>query len=98
MSQIILQPDGDGKTYFAIFSRTVDDFTGVSMDEDEVVRHFASKAYEVERARVLKIIKQLRNGEKPYHQVTLTWDEANELACKAHPEHYGYLQKRIDAE
>lgn len=98
MPQIILQPDGDGKTYFAIFSRTVDDFTGVSMDEDEIVRHFASKAYEKARKETVEIIKQLRNGEKPYLQGTLTWDEANELACKAHPEHYGYQQKRIDAE
>lgn len=89
MSQIIKQPNtpGDVERY-AIWSSMVGDFTHLSMTEDEIVRHFASEAYELAREKALKIIEQLCKGEKPYHQFTLTWGQANERAYNAHHDAY----------
>lgn len=83
MPQIIRQPEQGPEDHFAIWSSTVDNFTHLSMTEEEVVRHFASLAYEEARAKTVKIIEQLRKGDKPYRGATLSWGEANEKAYKA---------------
>jgi hypothetical protein len=88
MPQIIIQGDGSPEEHFAIWSASVQDFTYLSLTEDELVRHFASLAYETERAKVLKTIDELRKGGKPYRGAQLTWGEANKRAYEAHPNEY----------
>lgn len=79
--QIIKQPNGD---CFAIWSSVVDDFTHLSLTEDEIIRHYASRAYEQARAGAVKTIQMLLNGEKPYYQSTLPWEEANKRRLEVH--------------
>jgi len=97
MAQIIEQPSTPGDVQrYAIWSGIEDDFTHLSLTEDEVIRYFASKAYEDARARAIEIMEKLRKGERPYLQFTLTWGQANERHHRSHPDAYEFEQHLED--
>jgi len=91
--QIIRIPDGQGDYKWALWSTGVDDFVGYFVDDAELIRYHCARAYEAERESVIKIIQALEADEKPYHQFTLTWDEASQRAYECHPEQYEVMHK-----
>ena len=78
--QIIEQPNG----LFAEFSSVVDDF--VSLDntvEELIAERIEHEAKEIRR-RISSIVAELEAGGKPYHQFTMTFDEAVEHIKELH--------------
>lgn len=72
MGQIIKQPDGR----YAIWSSVTDDFDLTDMTPEEIVETWLADQRERLTASVSKIITALENGERPYCQFTMTWNEA----------------------
>lgn len=74
--QIIRQPDGK----FAVFSSIVNHFVTTDATREEITEKLAKQAADDRRAEVDQIFCKLAAGEKPYHQFTMTWDEACQMA------------------
>jgi hypothetical protein len=74
--QIIRQPDGR----LAVFSSVVDAFVVIDATPDELIDYRAEEAAIKARERARTEIDRVLSGEpKPYHQFTLTWDEAVQM-------------------
>jgi len=73
--QIIKQPDGK----YSVWSTVVDDFIITDATEQKLEDDFAQEAETEERNRVKRTIAQIKNGEKPYHQFTKTWDDCQRI-------------------
>jgi len=69
--QIIKQPDG----LYCIFSSIVDNVIMYDMKPQDIKDYYLSKEKEDIDARVDKVIKELEEGGKPYHQFTMDFDE-----------------------
>lgn len=96
--QIIQIPKETNSAYeWALWSTVQDDFVDFFADDDEITRYLSALAYEAERTRTMEILQTLKEGGKPYHQFTLTWGEANELAYENHPDQYDVERKAKDA-
>ena len=78
--QIIKQPDGK----YAVWSSNVDYFVFVNASPADIIEYFVEKQREDITATVTKNVAALENGEKPYHQFTMTWDEAIETIRHVH--------------
>lgn len=77
--QIIKQPDGR----LAVFSSVVDAFVVVDATPEELVEWRAEEAAEAARKRTRTEIEKVLSGEpRPYHQFTLTWEEAEQMDRK----------------
>lgn len=78
--QIIKQPDGK----YALFSSVVDGFTMIDATREELAGYFGDKS----RAELEKSVAQkcnaLDNGERPYAQFTMTYEEALAEHVKNH--------------
>lgn len=81
-NQIIQQPDGK----FAVWSTVVDDFTLLDAKPSEIIEYFLEAEREVLTPRVQDICYRLslQNGSKPYHQFTMSWEEACALRDRIH--------------
>lgn len=79
-NQIIRQPNGK----YAIFSSVVDDFTWTDCTLADLQMIYGSRAYENARKHVDEVIEKLENGEKPYHQFTMTYEEAQKTIAFRH--------------
>ena len=73
-SQIIRQPDGR----LAIFSTVSESLVAVDLDDEQVVAWFIGEAVERAEHDARRMINRVRDPEnrRPYHQFTLTYDEA----------------------
>ncbi len=72
--QIIKQPNGK----FCIFSSFSDDFILTDATEKEIYAFFDRRARERVRIDVYDIMRSIELGNKPYHQFTMTYEEALE--------------------
>lgn len=79
--QIIRQPDGR----FAIFSSIVDGFLLTDATEEEILRWRADEAGCAARERTMAELERVKFQDKPYHQFTLTWDEAYAIDLRNYP-------------
>lgn len=74
--QIIRQPDGR----LAVFSSVVDAFVVVDATPEELIDYRAEVAALKARERTRAEIDRVLSGQpRPYHQFTLTWEEASRL-------------------
>jgi hypothetical protein len=76
--QIIQQPDGK----LCVWSTIVDALVVVDATPDELIEMYALKAAQEARERTRRIIDLVQSGQatKAYHQFTMTYDEAIEIA------------------
>lgn len=72
--QVILQPD----RRFAIVDSTSDTIVMWDMEQTEVWLFFIADATERALHHAQNITNGLRRNRKPYHQFTLTWEQALE--------------------
>lgn len=72
--QILQSPDDK----FCIWSTVVDDLIMYDMNEEEVISEYKKKFDEEGEKRAKEVISKLKNGEKPYGILTLTFQEAME--------------------
>jgi hypothetical protein len=70
--QIIRQPDGR----YAVFESVTDTFIVVDATPEEVVEWRAEEAAEAARERTRAELARVQGSEQPYHQFTLSWEEA----------------------
>ena len=70
--QIIKQPDGK----FSIWSTVSDDFLYIDCDVEDIIRFMARAEKKRITEEVNDIVKQLNEGGKPYHQFTITYEDA----------------------
>jgi hypothetical protein len=74
--QIIRQPDGR----LAVFSSVVEAFVVVDATPEEIIEYRAEEAARKARERTQAEIDRVLSGQpRPYHQFTLTWEEAARL-------------------
>lgn len=78
--QVIKQPDGK----YAIFSSIVDNFIAVNATKEEVFDFFIEESIEDIKRTIGDKIKILEEGGKPYHQFTMTFDEALDTIQNQH--------------
>ncbi|MFD3902986.1 hypothetical protein HXS80_20570 [Streptomyces sp. CB04723] len=72
--QIIRQPDGR----LAVFDSVVDAFVFVDGTPDEIVEWRAEEAADRAREDTRAELDRVATRDEPYHQFTLTWEEAAE--------------------
>ena len=78
--QIIEQPDGK----YAIWSTIVDDFIYTDLTPKQIIK-IQRKIIEKDiEKKLMDIITKLKKGEKPYHQFTMTYEEAIEKRNEVH--------------
>ena len=70
--QIIQQPN----RLYAVWNSIADDLTLLDHTPEDIIQTWTERDDELNREKVLKIVEQLKRGEKPYYQFTRTWDEA----------------------
>lgn len=80
--QIIKQPNGK----YAIFSSIVDDFILIDADPRDIVDEWVGKYKLDTEKKVTEIIAALEEGDKPYYQFTMSFDEAVKMIKKVHGE------------
>lgn len=78
--QIIKQPDG----LYAVWSTVVDGFVMIDATPQNIIDEFVAEQELEIGASVMRTVDALRRGEKPYHQFTMTFDEALELYKHIH--------------
>ncbi|MET9555102.1 hypothetical protein [Streptomyces sp. NPDC006645] len=78
--QIIRQPDGR----LAVFDSVTDSFIVVDATREEVVEWRAEEAAEAARDRTEAELARVLDSDRPYHQFTLTWEEASERHKRNH--------------
>lgn len=81
--QIIQQPDG----LFAVWSTNSDAIFLYDATEADILTYFLQRDVRDSIAATMQILDELRAGEKPYYQFTMTWEEA----VKRHEERHGPL-------
>jgi hypothetical protein len=72
--QIIEQPDGK----YMVYNSVTESVEVTGLTEEELVQNYLKIEEDKIRAGVRKIIGKLEEGEKPYYQFTLTYEEALE--------------------
>ncbi len=70
--QIIKQPNG----LYAIYSTISNQFIFFNASPEDIVNEWVNQYRAEAYQAVDKIVKQLENGEKPYNQFTMSFDEA----------------------
>lgn len=70
--QIIKQPDGK----YALWSTITNDFIFVDANRENIEEFWVNEAKEKYHEQVNKICDDLDAGRKPYHQFTMTYQEA----------------------
>lgn len=78
--QIILQPNGK----FSVFSSIVDNFIYTDMTSADIISAYCEEECNKIENDVTDITNRLINGEKPYYQFTLSFEEATKLINKIH--------------
>ncbi len=85
--QIIIQPDGK----LSLFSREENRFLVMLADENDIYEYLAKEEQKrlderliLLKDNVKKVVKELRKGEKPFINLTLTFKEALERIEKTH--------------
>ena len=78
--QIIKQSDG----LYCIFSTIVDNLTEINCTKEEVLEEFQFRYGVYGKEKAEKIINQLENGEKPYFQFTMSFQEMLETVERIH--------------
>jgi len=71
--QIIKQPDGK----FSVYSSFVDAFILTDLTRTEVVEALAVEAANESRRNTKNILDIIEAGKAPYHQFTMTYEQAN---------------------
>lgn len=72
--QIIKQPDGK----YCIYSTQSDNFVVMDSDKQGLIDYFLLNDKNTWRKYVNEIIEKLETGEKPYHQFTMSYEDAVE--------------------
>lgn len=78
--QIIKQPNGK----YALFSSVVDDFVLIDADPQDIIDEWVGKYKLDMEKKVAEIVAALEKGEKPYHQFTMSFDEAVKTIKQRH--------------
>jgi hypothetical protein len=78
--QIIKQPNGN----YALFSSVVDDFIVLDCTPDDVVAEFVKDFRRSAERAIRDKIAALDRGEKPYHQFTMSWEQAIRCVREIH--------------
>ena len=78
--QIILQPNG----LFMVWSTIVDDIVEYDATVEELIKGDVDEYAERRAREVNKTCEDLKNGEKPYYQRTMSFDEAKERIEDCH--------------
>lgn len=78
--QVIKQPNGK----FSLWSSIVDDFIGVNLEPKEIVEHWNEADRERNQARMDSILKSIESNGRPYHQFTMTVEDALEQILEVH--------------
>lgn len=83
--QIIKQPNGK----YCLFSSVIDDITDYDLeDAEEIVETLLDDHRTSIANSVFCILEKLENGEKPYHQGTLTYEEMLERVRDIHGDEF----------
>ena len=69
--QIIKQPNGK----YCIFSTVVDNVIYYDCTPEKIIEHWTKEAALEIEGKVNNIISGLNNGENPYHQFTMSYDD-----------------------
>lgn len=85
--QIIKQPNYK----YAVFSSISDGFIICDATREQIVDLLVENERERIQASTERIFKLLDEGGKPYHQFTMTWEEA----LKKHESRYGKLYGKL---
>lgn len=80
--QIIKQPNG----LYCVYSSIVDDFVITDASPEEIIGHWSEIERDKITAKVKDIVSEINAGGKPYHQFTMTFEEAVEQAKDVHGE------------
>lgn len=86
--QIVKQPNGK----FAVWSSVVDSFILIDATPDEIVEDYVEKEADRIRDRIETVISQLNSGQKPYHQLTHTFDDCVAIIRELHGDNDEALQ------
>lgn len=78
--QIIKQPNG----LYALYSSIVDDFVLIDATPQYIIDEWVASYKQDMQGKVSEIIQKLEQGEKPYYQFTMTFDEAVEHVIEHH--------------
>lgn len=78
--QIIKQPNGK----YCLFSSVVDNVTYYDMTKEEIVEVWTEKAKKDFEEKVNDIISKLDEGDKPYFQFTLSYEEMLQTILEVH--------------
>ena len=82
--QIVQQPDGK----YSIWSTIVDDFIVVDCENAaEIIEVLVEDSRAEIEAYVGRVLIQLTDGEKPYHQFTKTYAQCIEIRNEVHSDH-----------
>ncbi len=79
--QIIKQPDGR----YAIFSSVVDDFILLNATPQDIIDDYVVDCRTLIADKVAEVVAALDRGEKPYYDLTKTFDEAVRIVRSEHP-------------
>lgn len=78
--QIIQQPNGT----YALWFTVTDSFIVRDLTEQEMVDFIVEEAKEETKKKVNRVIQLLKKGEPPYHQFTMSWEEAMAIIENVH--------------
>lgn len=78
--QIIKQPNG----LYAQWSSVVDDFVMIDATRQDIIDDWLDDSRREITESVNKVIDALDRGDKPYHQFTMSWDEAIKESIERH--------------
>lgn len=92
--QIIKQPDG----LFAVWSTVVDGFVMIDATPKEIIEEWVAEQELEIGESVMRTVNALKHGEKPYHQFTMTFDEALDLYRHIHGRPTSLEQLRKECE
>jgi len=83
--QIIKQPN----LGFSVWSTVVDDWVITNATPAEIAAWMIEDSAHRIHVQVEDIVRQLERGEKPYHQFTMTYEEAEQKAANIHGKRRG---------
>lgn len=95
--QIIKQPDGK----YAVWGSISDTFVIYNATKEEVLKFFRDdymKKVERQMRDIKMTFKDLEDGEEPYFQFTLSFEECMELMKMNNPEIYEEIESEINKE
>jgi hypothetical protein len=78
--QIIKQPNGK----FCIFSSVVDNIIYYHMEEKDIINFLVEESKKDIEEHVKKIVSDLNEGKKPYHQHTMSYEEMVQTIKEIH--------------